>query len=416
MATTSKDNKENPVLRQEKDRLAREFVHLEKTRKTGLSSQEYAAAKKSLEKKQHFIEQKEKQETAKEKAVEEILGSASILPVSHKSPKKIEHASSLPLPSSSAEHEKKRHQKYFMKLDTPILDTPKQQPLQASEIPQANVKENVKAHSKKMFDKPVDKKIIKKIEKKKEPEAPKVQITSVDSVAQERHPQTEQHQQVHRETSSASSAFSSPVQHSLSPEEYKDIDDLTSDDENHWRFALALLTIFLMILLFVKFTSYGSAEDVITVDAYLDPTSSYSQDMYLALQSLIAEYDDVLWVDYHLTGATEHATLISHAMFCAEKQGHGTEYLSYYFSQDVLVSDLSVVLSYATALGLDSVAFETCLSDPSYAALYAEQQAQAKELDITYTPTLLINNKKIVGAVGADAVKIVLDQELTKMG
>ena len=65
MATTSKDNKENPVLKQEKDRLAREFVHLEKTQKIGmLSSQEYSTAKKSLEKKQRFIEQKEKQETA----------------------------------------------------------------------------------------------------------------------------------------------------------------------------------------------------------------------------------------------------------------------------------------------------------------------------------------------------------------
>ena len=169
-------------------------------------------------------------------------------------------------------------------------------------------------------------------------------------------------------------------------------------------------------MLYVKFTSYGNAADVITVDAYLDPTSSYSKDMYLALQSLIGEYGDVLWVDYHLIGVTDHAILVSHAMFCAEKEGHGTEYLSYYFSQDVLASDTENILSYATALGLDSAALEICLSDTSYATLYAEQQEQAKELDITYTPTLLVNNKKIVGAVGADAVRVVLDQELTKMG
>ncbi len=407
MATTSKDNEENPVLKQEKDRLAREFVHLEKTRKTGLSSQEYAAAKKSLEKKQRFIEQKEKQENAKEKAVEEILGSASILSVSKKAvAKKLDAASGVSSPDNSSE--KKRHEKYFLKLDTPKDQSP--QILETT-------KENLKEHSKKVSaDKHTDKKVLKKIEKKKEPDTAKVQIISVDTGLQEKHPLVEQevHQHVYRDPSVPRSFTSSaPSPH---PEEYKDIDELVDDDENHWRFALALLTIFLLILLFVKFTSYGGAQDVITVDAYLDPTSSYSRDMYLALQSLIAEYGDVLWVDYHLIGVTDHALLISHAMFCAEKEGHGTEYLSYYFGQDVLVSDLSVVLSYATALGLDSAAFETCLSDTSYAALYAGQQEVAKEMDITYTPTLLVNNKKIVGAVGADAVKAVLDQELTKMG
>ena len=136
MATTSKDNKENPVLKQEKDRLAREFVHLEKTQKTGmLSSQEYSTAKKSLEKKQRFIEQKEKQETAKEKAVEEILGSASILPVSSKS--------SSPLPPHDQVSDKKRHQKYFMK-----LDTPKQQPSPVLEKTKGNLKEDIKENLK----------------------------------------------------------------------------------------------------------------------------------------------------------------------------------------------------------------------------------------------------------------------------
>ncbi len=427
MATTSKDNKENPVLKQEKDRLAREFVHLEKTQKTGmLSSQEYTTAKKSLEKKQRFIEQKEKQETAKEKAVEEILGSASILPVSSKaSPKKadaslpsVSSASLAAVSSSTSEHssehasDKKRHQKYFMKLDTP--KHPVSQHLENNK--DAHSSQTVSVHSKKTPDKHSDKKTLKRTEKKKEPETLAVQITSVDSKSSEQHPAADQEVRSHGGgTSSLSPSFNSSAP-SPYPDEYKDIDELTSDDENHWRFALALLTIFLLILLYVKFTSYGSAEDVITVDAYLDPTSSYSKDMYLALQSLIAEYGDVLWVDYHLIGVTDHALLISHAMFCAQKEGHGTEYLSYYFAQDVLASDAKAISSYAPALGLDSAAFETCLSDASYPSLYDEQQKQAEAQDITYTPTLLINNKKIVGAVGADAVSVVLDQELVKMG
>lgn len=425
MATTSKDNKENPVLKQEKDRLAREFVHLEKTQKTGmLSSQEYTTAKKSLEKKQHFIEQKEKQETAKEKAVEEILGSASILPVSSKASSKGANGSSSSVSSApvaavssgasepSSEHasDKKRHHKYFMK-----LDPPKPSVSAHSVTPQAaSTSQIVPAHSKKTPDHHFDKKVLKKTEKKKEHEIPAIQITSVDSKPQEQYPAAGT--EVRSRDAEISSFSPSSLSSASSSDDYKDIDEFTSDNENHWRFALALLTIFLLILLYVKFTSYGSAEDVITVDAYLDPTSPYSKDMYLALQSLIAEYGDVLWVDYHLIGATDHAFLISHAMFCAEKEGHGTEYLSYYFSQDVLASDVATISSYASALGFERTAFETCLSDTSYTSLYEEQQQQAKEMEITYTPTLLINNKKIVGAVGSDAVKVVLDQELVKMG
>ncbi len=434
MATTSKDNKENPVLKQEKDRLAREFVHLEKTQKTGmLSSQEYTTAKKSLEKKQRFIEQKEKQETAKEKAVEEILGSASILPVSSKASLKKADASLASLPygssapvaavsSSAPEHasdhisDKKRHQKYFMKLDTPKHPVPQH----VGNTKDAPSSQAISAPSKKTPDKTPDKhpdkKNLKKTEKKKEPEPLAVQITSVDSKSSQQHLAVDQEVRSHGARVSSFSPSSLSFASSPSSDEYKDIDELTSDDENHWRFALALLTIFLLILLYVKFTSYGSAEDVITVDAYLDPTSSYSKDMYLALQTLIAEYGDVLWVDYHLIGVTDHARLISHAMFCAQKEGHGTEFLSYYFAQDVLASDAAVISSYASALDLDTPAFETCLSDASYTSLYEEQQQQAEAQDITYTPTLLVNNKKIVGAVGADAVKIVLDQELVKMG
>lgn len=395
--TSQENKKENAVLKQEKERLALEFVHLEKTHKTGmLSSQEYSTAKKSLEKKQRSIEQKEKQEVAKEKAVEEILGSASIL--------------------STSNH---RHEKYFMKLDSkphptsqpPVSSSLLKETPKTKEIPKLASKDS-KKFSDKISDKVSDKKGVKKVEKKIEkeddPQQPRVEIINIAPSEQPKH------------AALSPESRSSSVQPSPYPEEYKDIDELVRDDDGHWRFALALLTIFLLILLYVKFTSYGSADDVITVDAYLDPTSSYSKDMYLALQSLIGESGDVLWVDYHLIGATEQAVLVSHAVFCAEKQSRGAEYLSYYFGQEVLVSDVSAAVStlqsYAAALTLDTAVFDSCLSDSSYSALYADLQHEAEALEVTYTPTLLLNNKKIVGAVGADAVKVVLNQELVKMG
>lgn len=396
-------SQENPALKKEKDRLVQEFVHLDKTHKTGmLSSQEYTAAKKSLEKKQRSIEQKEKQETAKEKAVEEILGSASMLPISKK-----------PAVKKTSEKvlvEKKRHEKYFMKLGA-------QKQHGVSVVP---------SHTPSKTHEPLEKKKEFQKEQHKEhhqehhQEQHKEQHKELqEELQKERQESPKEPKQTGSSTrlQDISSAPSTPVSSfPVDQEQYKDIDELVHDGENHWRFALALLTIFLLILLYVKFTSYDAAEDVITVDAYLDPTSSYSKDMYLALQSLIAEYGDVLWVDYYLIGATDQAVLVSHAQFCAEKEERGAEFLSYYFNQEIPALDTEGMLSYASALRFDSAQFASCLSDTSYSALYAAQQGEAKELDVAYTPTLLVNNKKIVGAVGADAVKVVLDQELVKMG
>ena len=76
----------------EKKRLLQEITHLEKAQKSGIVSKaEVASAKVGIDKKIRVLEHKEKQVIAKNKAVEEILGSASMLSHSKKAVvKKIE--------------------------------------------------------------------------------------------------------------------------------------------------------------------------------------------------------------------------------------------------------------------------------------------------------------------------------------
>jgi hypothetical protein len=180
---------------------------------------------------------------------------------------------------------------------------------------------------------------------------------------------------------------------------FHEIEDVSED--TNWRFALAILTIFLVILLYIKFTSYGNAPDVLAIDAYLDYSSQYSKEMHGVLVQLTSEYGSGLLVQYHLIGVSEQSQQAAHAVFCAAQQDREQEYFDYLFTQEN-----ADMFSVASSLGLETDTFDLCMN-----AIF-----EPETTDIQYTPTLSINNKKIVGAVGYDAVKAVIDQEMTALG
>lgn len=315
------DKKEVLHNKLEKKRIQTELEHLEKAYKSGIMPKsEYVSAKNSLDKKIKDMDKKLKQHEAKQRAVEEILGAESILTV----------------PS------KRKHQKYFMKIDkTNVLD---------------HYKKDKKPVAKEITEIPVP----AKQEKPIEPET----IVTVQDVPP-----------------------------------FHEIEEVNED--TNWRFALAILTIFLIILLYIKFTSYGNAPDVLVIDAYLDYSSQYSKEMHSTLVELTSDYSSNLLIHYHLIGASEQSQLAGHAVFCADQQERGQEYLDYLFTQEN-----ADMVATASSLGLDEAAFKLCMN-----TLYEPETA-----DIHYTPTLLINNKKIVGAVSYDAVKTVIDEEMTALG
>lgn len=177
-------------------------------------------------------------------------------------------------------------------------------------------------------------------------------------------------------------------------------EEIPQEDTN-WRFALAVLTIFLIILLYIKFSSSHSTADVVAVDAYLDYTSQYSKDMHAVLVQLQSEYSSQLLMTYHIAGESEQSKEAAHAVFCAGQQERKQEFLDYLFTQEY--AEMTAI---ASAIGLDEHAFTVCMN-----ALFEPETA-----DVDYTPTVLVNNKKIVGAVGYDAVKAVIDAEMTALG
>lgn len=320
----------------EKKRLQKELEHLEKARKSGiLPLQEYQTAKKSIEAKIRAADHRVKQQEAKQKAVEEILG-ASVL-----------------ADSSAEKKAGKRHEKYFLK-----------------------------------------------IEKAKEEKETKIKKET---------------ERVHQETILKEPSIS--IEPGPLEPHYKDIDELVEQEDTNWRFALAILTIFLLILLYVKFTSFGAGAETITADAYLEYSSSYSHEMFAVLQKVKEEYEGVVLIEYHLVGEEAQSMLAAEAVACADEQERKQEYLDYLFSLEKGEwNSAKDLVSFAAALGYDEGAFQLCLEGQTKVPFVTQEQKNAEDLGITYAPTVVINNKKIVGAVDYEEVKAILDAEMTALG
>jgi protein-disulfide isomerase len=70
------------------------------------------------------------------------------------------------------------------------------------------------------------------------------------------------------------------------------------------------------------------------------------------------------------------------------------------------------LLGYAAELGLDRDAFARCLDERRFAADVDRDIEQAQALGITGTPTFLVNGQRVVGAIGIDEFRSIIDRAL----
>lgn len=377
-------------LKKQRQHLSLELQHLEQTYKSGLLRlQEYTLAKKAMDKKISQIDQKQKQFEAKEKAVEEILGASSMLAA--------QNFGDVSSKISSEPSLEKHHHKYFMKIEKPKPISSQKTEASSKQVPFKDVskKEVLKTIKKETLDEQKDKKELARSVHL--PASSKISSASPSSKI-------------------SSASVSPPALDSSLCSPYRDIDELAVQEDSNWRFALAILTLFLLILLYVKFTSFGGSTDVLTIDAYLDVTSPYSKDMHAVLIKLMSDYGQSLWVSSHIIGSSTQNILAGTSVICAERQDHGTEYFDYIFSLDTAFTTDQDAIAAASTLGLDSATFSFCLADVAIREQYLASQQEIAALNISYTPTLIINEKRIVGAVGYDVLKAAIDAEMTSLG
>jgi protein-disulfide isomerase len=101
----------------------------------------------------------------------------------------------------------------------------------------------------------------------------------------------------------------------------------------------------------------------------------------------------------------------SHAAACADEQGkfwqmHDTLFANQdRWNGEATSNPKSLFMSYARELGLNEGQFEKCWDDRKYQSRIASNRAEAERRRVTQTPSFIIGNKLVAGALGYDEIK-----------
>lgn len=112
-----------------------------------------------------------------------------------------------------------------------------------------------------------------------------------------------------------------------------------------------------------------------------------------------------VFYEYHSVGAFlgDESGAAAQAAYCAGDQGRFWEYHNTLFANwtGENVGDFTndKLQKYAASIGLDTIAFNDCLSTGKYAPLLDQDVQAAKAAGIRATPSFLVNGKLIEGAV-----------------
>ncbi len=128
--------------------------------------------------------------------------------------------------------------------------------------------------------------------------------------------------------------------------------------------------------------------------------AAYPQDLRLVMKQ------------FPLTSIHQNAMNASKAALAAGKQGKFWEMHETLFKNNraLTVDDLK---KYAAGLGLDAAKFEADMNSPETGKLISEEMAQAQAADVTGTPTLFINGKRVMNRT-LEGMKAMVDEEIKK--
>jgi protein-disulfide isomerase len=124
----------------------------------------------------------------------------------------------------------------------------------------------------------------------------------------------------------------------------------------------------------------------------------------------------MVYYDLPLTSIHQHSFLAARAARCAGDQGNYWEYSDQLFgNQNAWAFKRSAPLKefkdYASAIGLDQAAFETCLQSDSFAETVTANALLAQRLGVNGTPTVIINNRRVADAFRYEALSALIAEE-----
>jgi protein-disulfide isomerase len=162
--------------------------------------------------------------------------------------------------------------------------------------------------------------------------------------------------------------------------------------------------------------SLGSASAPVTLVEFSDFQCPFCQRVAPTLKQVKEKYGDrvrIVWKDFPLTQIHPQAFKASEAAHCAGDQEKYWQYHDQLFANQSALQ-LNDLKRYATDLGLDANAFNSCLDSSKYGERVRDGVAQGTSLGVNSTPTIYVNGRVLAGAQPYEAFVAMIDEELAK--
>lgn len=163
------------------------------------------------------------------------------------------------------------------------------------------------------------------------------------------------------------------------------------------------------------FPSTGPQNALITVVEFSDFQCPYCEKWHSQVyEQLMAAYPGKIRLVYRnlpLTQSHPQSMNSAEAALCAGDQDAYWQFHDKLFDNYQVLSD-DIYASLASDLGLDSTAFEACMTEHKYKAAIEADMQFSIDLGVQSTPTFFINGLAIVGAQPLSAFQSIIDDEL----
>jgi len=154
--------------------------------------------------------------------------------------------------------------------------------------------------------------------------------------------------------------------------------------------------------------SVGNANAPVTVVEFADFECPVCRQLHDELRTLLPKYPEVKFYfkDFPIEQIHPWAKTAALAGRCAFNQNPKSFWKIYdgFYEGQELISAANAwdkAVDFAGQAGLDQTAFKACLASPEASAAVDASVANAKLLEVTSTPTLFVNGRRVVGADSA---------------
>jgi len=162
--------------------------------------------------------------------------------------------------------------------------------------------------------------------------------------------------------------------------------------------------------------SKGPDDAVVTIIEFSDFQCPFCQRVLPTLEQIVSKYPTEVRIVYRnlpLTNIHPRAQAAAEAAACAANQGMFWEYHDVIFANNRALTDADLA-RYASELGLEMTAFSQCVQDRETQSIVDADSATAQNLQISGTPSFLINGIPMHGAQNLEAFSELIDAEIAR--